>query len=342
MPQHPPCPPPPPPHTHTHARTFTAGLLSVETYTACDAPPPEGETRELLAAVDVFSPNVAEAASVVGPGEPPQLLARLMALGAHTVLLRMAEAGVLIGRRRRRRRRSSSSSSSSSSGGGSSGSGGGSSGGGSEGAGGGDGGYDQWHVSGADRGACKGDAAGLRNSHRAPDTTHTHTHTHTHTRARARARTQAGAGRARHACSGRYWLRQRLLRRLLGRAGRRPRCGRCGRVGLRRRQHHGRGTGRARAGRAATPGASRAGQAQRVAHSERRKPRRRQQRQCGVDANACRACARRRPCTAAAAVAGATAGWCGHQARPTTFLPAPGSEQGVRLGTCACRNRRQV
>jgi sugar/nucleoside kinase (ribokinase family) len=188
MPQHPPCPPPPPPHTHTHARTFTAGLLSVETYTACDAPPPEGETRELLAAVDVFSPNVAEAASVVGPGEPPQLLARLMALGAHTVLLRMAEAGVLIGRRRRRRRRSSSSSSSSSSGGGSSGSGGGSSGGGSEGAGGGDGGYDQWHVSGADRGACKGDAAGLRNSHRAPDTTHTHTHTHTHTRARARAR----------------------------------------------------------------------------------------------------------------------------------------------------------
>lgn len=49
-----------------------AGLLSAETYTACDAPLVPSKKRELkalLAALDVFSPNEVEAASILGTTE---------------------------------------------------------------------------------------------------------------------------------------------------------------------------------------------------------------------------------------------------------------------------------
>ena len=73
-----------------------AGLLSVETYTCCDSPPQQHELRELLSVVDIFSPNTAEAESIVGPGQPQQLVERLLQLGAQCVVLRMAEQGVLL------------------------------------------------------------------------------------------------------------------------------------------------------------------------------------------------------------------------------------------------------
>lgn len=73
-----------------------AGLLSVETYTACDSPPPDQQLAALLQAVDIFSPNEAEAASIVGPGSPQQLVQRLLAAGARTVSLRMGPEGVLV------------------------------------------------------------------------------------------------------------------------------------------------------------------------------------------------------------------------------------------------------
>lgn len=77
----------------SHAR---GGLLSVETYTACDSPPPDQQLAALLQAVDIFSPNEAEAASIVGPGSPQQLVQRLLAAGARTVSLRMGPEGVLV------------------------------------------------------------------------------------------------------------------------------------------------------------------------------------------------------------------------------------------------------
>ncbi|KAF6266108.1 Ribokinase-like protein [Scenedesmus sp. NREL 46B-D3] len=76
-----------------HAR---GGLLSVETYTACDGPPRAEQLAALLQAVDVFSPNEAEAASIVGPGSPQQLVQRLLAAGARTVSLRMGPQGALV------------------------------------------------------------------------------------------------------------------------------------------------------------------------------------------------------------------------------------------------------
>lgn len=80
------------------ALAVAAGLLSVETYTTCDAPAPEQELHELLSVVDIFSPNAAEAASIVGPGTPQQVVQRLLQLGGHLVVLRMGEDGVLLAR----------------------------------------------------------------------------------------------------------------------------------------------------------------------------------------------------------------------------------------------------
>ncbi|GBF88120.1 26S proteasome regulatory subunit [Raphidocelis subcapitata] len=91
-----------------HAR---GGLLSIETYTACDAPllpARREELSRLLALVDVFSPNEAEARSIVGaspeaPQDPSRAEAEalgiaeaLLALGAERVLLRRGERGVLL------------------------------------------------------------------------------------------------------------------------------------------------------------------------------------------------------------------------------------------------------
>lgn len=53
--------------------------------------------RELLSVVDIFSPNEAEAQSIVGQGgSPQQLVERLLQLGGQLVALRMGEQGVLL------------------------------------------------------------------------------------------------------------------------------------------------------------------------------------------------------------------------------------------------------
>lgn len=56
--------------------------------------------QELLSVVDIFSPNAAEAESIVGPGTPQQLVERLLQLGARLIALRMAEEGVLLARQK--------------------------------------------------------------------------------------------------------------------------------------------------------------------------------------------------------------------------------------------------
>lgn len=74
-------------------------MLSVETYTHCDTPPPPDQLRELLQLCDIFSPNEDEAASIVGEGTPQQLAARLLDAGAAVVLLRCGANGVLLAQR---------------------------------------------------------------------------------------------------------------------------------------------------------------------------------------------------------------------------------------------------
>ncbi|PNW86482.1 hypothetical protein CHLRE_02g088300v5 [Chlamydomonas reinhardtii] len=80
------------------------GVLSVEPYTAAETPASPSEAAELLAHCDVFSPNEAEAESIVGPaGSPAELARRLLALspagGADVVVVRCGPAGVLAARR---------------------------------------------------------------------------------------------------------------------------------------------------------------------------------------------------------------------------------------------------
>lgn len=78
------------------ALILRTGLVSVETYTACDTPPSSQQLQQLLQVCDVFSPNELEATSLVGPGSPLQLVDRLLAAGATTVALRRGPEGALV------------------------------------------------------------------------------------------------------------------------------------------------------------------------------------------------------------------------------------------------------
>uniref|UniRef100_A0A7R9VJX3 Carbohydrate kinase PfkB domain-containing protein n=1 Tax=Chlamydomonas euryale TaxID=1486919 RepID=A0A7R9VJX3_9CHLO len=75
------------------------GVLSVEPYTAAEVRPSEEQLAQLLGCCDIFSPNELEAKSLLGPGPPEQLLQRLFEAagddGAHTIVLRRGEHGVL-------------------------------------------------------------------------------------------------------------------------------------------------------------------------------------------------------------------------------------------------------
>lgn len=73
--------------------------MSLETYTHCASPPSQQELQDLLQLCDIFSPNELEAASIVGPGNPEQLVQRLIDAGAATVALRCGAQGAWIGDR---------------------------------------------------------------------------------------------------------------------------------------------------------------------------------------------------------------------------------------------------
>ncbi len=54
----------------------------METFIGGPRPPQPQQPTELLGLCHVFSPNAEEAASLVGPGPPAQLAARLLRAGA--------------------------------------------------------------------------------------------------------------------------------------------------------------------------------------------------------------------------------------------------------------------
>lgn len=73
-------------------------VVSIEPFRAAQRSLSEDELRALLSAGQIFSPNEAEARSLVGGGEPPELLGRLAAFGAEIVALRQGAGGALVHR----------------------------------------------------------------------------------------------------------------------------------------------------------------------------------------------------------------------------------------------------
>jgi sugar/nucleoside kinase (ribokinase family) len=75
------------------------GRVSVEPFRPAERPLAPGALSALLRSADIFSPNQAEAASLLGAeaDEPPEHLAqRLLAAGASLVALRLGAAGALV------------------------------------------------------------------------------------------------------------------------------------------------------------------------------------------------------------------------------------------------------
>jgi sugar/nucleoside kinase (ribokinase family) len=72
------------------------GLVSVEPFRRAAEPPTPEALRALLEASDIFSPNLASAESLVGPGRPEELARRLAEAGGRVIALRMGRAGSLV------------------------------------------------------------------------------------------------------------------------------------------------------------------------------------------------------------------------------------------------------
>ncbi|MCX8025787.1 MAG: PfkB family carbohydrate kinase, partial [Thermanaerothrix sp.] len=73
------------------------GVISLEPFKPADDLPDPKVLQRLVSLADIFSPNLEEAISLVGPGEPFDLVTRFLDAGAPIVILRMGPQGVLIG-----------------------------------------------------------------------------------------------------------------------------------------------------------------------------------------------------------------------------------------------------
>lgn len=72
------------------------GTLSVEPFRPARERPAPAALRALLSAADIFSPNRADAESLVGSGQPLALVERLAEAGAAVVALRLGAEGSLV------------------------------------------------------------------------------------------------------------------------------------------------------------------------------------------------------------------------------------------------------
>ena len=72
------------------------GLVSVEPFRPAQQRPAPKALRALLAATDIFSPNLAGARSLVGPGTPEEVTQHLLEAGATVVALRLGAEGSLV------------------------------------------------------------------------------------------------------------------------------------------------------------------------------------------------------------------------------------------------------
>lgn len=71
-------------------------LISLEPFKPADRPLTDAELRQLCNAADIFSPNLAEARSLVGEAAPDELAHRLADAGTRLVTLRMGADGSLV------------------------------------------------------------------------------------------------------------------------------------------------------------------------------------------------------------------------------------------------------
>lgn len=79
-------------------RNSGAEIVSVEVYTHAEEVIPRSELQALVSAGHIFSPNEREAISLVGPGPPLELIARLSELGAEIIVLRRGHLGCMVHR----------------------------------------------------------------------------------------------------------------------------------------------------------------------------------------------------------------------------------------------------
>jgi sugar/nucleoside kinase (ribokinase family) len=81
-----------------HALRATGPIVSLELFRAAQRPLTDNELAALLSAGHIFSLNQAEAFSLVGPGEPMELIQRLVQAGATIITLRQGAKGALVHR----------------------------------------------------------------------------------------------------------------------------------------------------------------------------------------------------------------------------------------------------
>ncbi len=72
------------------------GVVSIEPFKPAAIPLNADTLTHLVSAADIFSPNLVEAISMVGEGEPEELIRRFFQLGAKLVALRMGKEGALV------------------------------------------------------------------------------------------------------------------------------------------------------------------------------------------------------------------------------------------------------
>jgi len=71
-------------------------LVSVEPFKPARKPPLVEDVRHLLRIIEIFSPNLMEASSLIGPNEPMELLKSFLDLGGKVVSIRMGSHGSLV------------------------------------------------------------------------------------------------------------------------------------------------------------------------------------------------------------------------------------------------------
>lgn len=79
-----------------HALRAHGLVVSIEPFRDADRPLADADLRALVTAGEIFSPNAGEVASIVGTGEPMQLVQRMADAGASIVALRMGADGSLV------------------------------------------------------------------------------------------------------------------------------------------------------------------------------------------------------------------------------------------------------
>jgi sugar/nucleoside kinase (ribokinase family) len=73
-------------------------VVSVEPFRPASRPLAEAELQALLSSGQIFSPNEAEAQSLLGPGQPLDLIQRLVKAGAEIIALRLGASGAIVHR----------------------------------------------------------------------------------------------------------------------------------------------------------------------------------------------------------------------------------------------------